>query len=1049
MRKRLMAAVAVAPLALFSLQPAFAQTTISSSQSNPVSTSSSGDITITSAGTQQQNAAGAAITIDSNNSVNNGGAIQSKDIDNVTGILVQSGSFTGTLTNGGGINLTESYSASDSVNADGIPEAPFAQGNTRFGIRTAGVLNGNIINSGQINVQGNISSGILISNGLNGSLVSTGAITVKGDQSTGIRTAGRITGSVQISGPVDVQGVNAVGVQTSGPIDGSLTIYTSVNATGYSISSRITGSTALQKVQATPTDVQQGGSALLVQNSVARGIYIAAPPAGTVASNTTTDADADGVVDSVEGTASLSSAGAAPALQIGSSAPITIGNFGTGANAYGLIISGSVSGAGVYDGVSATGIDIGVGGGGVNLNGGLNVNGQVGAAAYQADATAIRLENGVTGSALRNAGSISSNVTSASANTSTALLLDAGSNIASLTNFGNIIAAGTGNTVNASVIVDRSGKLATIVNTGNIVASLTAAKTGELVLGKGIALDLRANTSGITLTQQLNGTTKPSIVGDILLGNGPNTVNLLSGGISGGLSFGTGAGSFTIDNASTYIGNLTYGGKALAINVTNGTLQNNAASTINASSLTVGGSSSLIVALDPQNKSSTVYNVSGAANFAAGSKIGATLLSTPSTAQTFTVVKASSLTVGANGAALLTSLPFLFSGSISTNTGAGTISLTVATKSAADLLMNKAEASAFPAILAALPQDANIQTSIVSSQSRANFISTYDQLLPNSGGDVFQTALNMSKAISRATADRFDLTTQEDEEDFSTTGMWISEFYTGIEQAKAENNPFHSAGLGFVGGIDFGGYGGTFSLGSANITRPGSGGSDSQNSVSRIEGGFYLAPRFGLLSIDARLGGGYLVVKDRRQFIASILSGDLSTVTSVSRTATGSWNGYDLTGHLGAGMQFDLSSRLFVQPKIYADFFHTHEDAYTEAGGGSGFNLAVSGRDGTQTNATASLVTGMKFGKTFIFTPQLEVGYDSVIQGGAPNTTARFAYTGSPSFTVSPNAVGGAAMARFSLKGDGNYVHFSFQGGGEFRNGYHAIDLRAVFRMTY
>ena len=65
------------------------------------------------------------------------------------------------------------------------------------------------------------------------------------------------------------------------------------------------------------------------------------------------------------------------------------------------------------------------------------------------------------------------------------------------------------------------------------------------------------------------------------------------------------------------------------------------------------------------------------------------------------------------------------------------------------------------------------------------------------------------------------------------------------------------------------------------------------------------------------------------------------------------------------------------------------------------------------------------------------------------NTTARFAYSGSPSFTVSPNAVGGAAMARFSLKGDGNYVHFSFQGGGEFRNGYHAIDLRAVFRMTY
>ena len=359
------------------------------------------------------------------------------------------------------------------------------------------------------------------------------------------------------------------------------------------------------------------------------------------------------------------------------------------------------------------------------------------------------------------------------------------------------------------------------------------------------------------------------------------------------------------------------------------------------------------------------------------------------------------------------------------------------------------EASALPAILAALPQDTNIQTSIVSSANRANFIPTYDQLLPSSSGDVFQTALNMSKAISRATADRFDLSTQSDDDDdaIDTTGTWISEFYTGVEQSKGDNNAFHSAGLGVIGGVDFGGYGGTFSLGSANIVRPGSGGSDSLNSVSRIEGGFYAAPRFGPISIDARVGAGYLNIKDRRQFIASILAGDLSTVTTVSRTANGNWSGYDLSGHIGAGIQANLSPRLFVQPKIYADFFHTHEGAYNESGGGNGFNLSVLGRDGTQTSATASVLTGMKFGKSFILSPQLEIGYDQIVQGGPGSTTAHF--LNGANFTVAPNAVGGAGMARFVLKGDGNYVHFSFQGGGEFRNGYHALDLRAVFRLTY
>jgi hypothetical protein len=1055
MRKRLMAAAAIAPLSLIGLAPALAQTTISNTQSAPQSTASTGDLTVASGGTLQPTVSGAAVTINSNNAVANNGTITTKDIDNVTGILAQGG-VSGAITNTGTISITEAFTPSDSANSDGIAEAPFAQGSNRYGIRLLGPFNGSITNSGTITVQGNNSVAVAVDGGLNGALLSTGTISVTGDNTIGVRTAGEITGGVQITGTLNAKGLNAVGLQTNGSIDGSLTFYSTVTATGYASTTRSTVSTALQKIQATAPDVQQGGVALQIKGSVLGGVFFGAPPINTAA-GATTDLDNDGIADGVEATSNITSFGSAPALQIGATTPITIGNFGAGQNAFGLVVRGSISGNGVYDGFSATGVDIGAAGGGVNLTGGISIVGSVGAIAYQADATALHLESGAVAPTIQvftgsttgvGQGNLSATVASTGANTATALVIDQGATVNTLDNFGNITASVTGDKANASAVIDRSGTLNFVENTGSILATLKPTATGETVTGRGIALDLSNNTSGVTLRQELDGATAPSIIGDVLLGTGPNTVQLLSGKIEGALALGVAAGSLTIDNGASYVGALSYTGSQLAINVVNGTLQNNATGPIGASTLNVGASGNLIVALDPLNGTSTAYNVSGAAVFANGAKIGATLLSEPTAGQTFTIVRAGSLSVGSADTTLLTSLPYLFDGSVRTDLAAKTISLIINTKTTAQMGMNKAEAAAFPAIYAALTQDPSIQTAIISATTREGLISGYDQLLPASSGDVFQTALNMSKAISRATSDRFDPATQRDGDDApSTTGLWASEFYSGIEQSKAENNPFHSAALGVIGGIDFGGSGATFAIASANVTRPHSSG-DTLNSVSRLEGGLYLAPRWGGLSVDARIGGGFLKMTDRRQFITSIVSGDLSTTSTVSRTALGDWSGYDLTAHLGAGYMANVGNHFFVQPKVYADFFHTHENAYSERGGGGGYDFVVSGRDATQTSAAASAVAGMRFGSSFILSPQIEVGYESVVQGGPGNTTARFAYGGA-TFTVPGNAAGGAAIARFALKGDGNYIHFSLQGGGEFRSNYRAVDLRAVFRMTY
>jgi hypothetical protein len=1056
MRKRLMAAAAIAPL-MIGFQAAYAQPalTISKDTSTPVATATAvsgapGDVTLASGATFTIKDATPAFTLNSNNSVTNAGTITSNNVDNATGILVQ-GPFTGTVTNAGAISLGEDYTPSDSANTDGIAEAPFAQGSNRIGIRVTGPFTGNVNNTGSISIQGNNSTGISLENTLTGSLVSSGSIAITGNGSYGVRTTGEITGDLNVQGSVDMKGAGSVAVQSNGQVDGHLRVYGAITTTGYAITGRQTGQIQTN-IQKTPTDVQQGGSALQVTGNVQGGVFLGAPPPGTVTTDTTTDADHDGVVDSVEGASSLTTYGSAPTIQVGGPSAINLGNFGTGINAYGLVIEGTVSGQGVMDGASATAVDIGAGGAGVNLNGGIRSSGNVSATAYQADATAIRLEQGVTGSQILNTGQISANVTSASANTATAIQIDAGATITSLNNSGTITASTTGDSASAVVIVDKTGAVNSVTNTGAIAAALSPALPGEAITGRGVALDLSANTTGVTLLQQ-NGADAagPAILGDVLLGSGPNTVNLLAGSLTGTLSMGSAASSLTIDNGAVFNGPLLYSGNQLAINIANGSLIDKSATTVGASSLNVGPSSTLTFALDPTRNASTFFNVSGAATFASGSKISATLLSTPSLAgQTFTVLKAGALSLGAIDTSGLSNLPYLFKGSLNADTTANTISINVRTKTPTELAFNKAEAAAFNAIYTALPQDPGIQTALITATDRKGLISAYDQLLPNSSGDVFNTALGMSRAVSRAAADRFDLSTQrdeEDDEDFVVSGFWASEFYSGIEQDKQDNNGYHSAGLGVIGGYDFGGTGVTLSAASSNITRPHQVG-DSLNSVSVFEGSVYAEPRFGALSIDARLGAGYLKASNRRQMVAQVVSGDLSTTSTVSRTADGDWSGYDLTAHLGAGLQLDVNRRLFFQPRIYADVFHMHENAYNERNGGLGYDFNVSARDGTQTNGTASLVTGLRFGNQFVVSPQIEVGYDKVITGGPGATTARFAY-GGPAFTVAANRIDGAAMGRLTLRGDGNYVHFSLQAGGEYNSNYHSLDAKAVFRLTF
>lgn len=156
-------------------------------------------------------------------------------------------------------------------------------------------------------------------------------------------------------------------------------------------------------------DLLQGGSALVIEGNVARGIIFEVAPTDQVAGDN--DEDKDGIEDAKEGNTRIVSYGSAAAVVIGAAdRDITIGATEGTANQFGIILSGTVLGDGVYAGVSGTGMRIGGRGGNVSIGNGMLVNGNIGGAARNANATGLELGAGTNLPELRNSGTISATV---------------------------------------------------------------------------------------------------------------------------------------------------------------------------------------------------------------------------------------------------------------------------------------------------------------------------------------------------------------------------------------------------------------------------------------------------------------------------------------------------------------------------------------------------------------------------------------------------------------------------------------------------------------
>ncbi len=1143
-RKRLVASAAVAPL-LFLAGGALAETTISNSRTDPVSTATvnsgaADDIKLSTGGKFTLTATGPAITLNSNNDVVVEGAISTKAVNGAGGVLVQGG-FTGDLTTSGSITHDDDYTPTD-TDKDGDEDGAFAQGTGRYGIKVVGpgAMDGSIANSGGIQISGNDSVGISLETGLTGTLRNFGSIGVVGDNAVGVRIAGPVaTGpaltalqkakAVYISGSVSVQGKDAIGVDVSGDVAGAVVLQGAVSASGYRYSQRPTTQTARDNLDA--DDILQGGPAVRISGNVAGGIYLDVAPVDGIDDDgdgipdtTDTDDDGDGILDTVdtdsdndgilnaddndsdndgilnanEGAGSISVLGSAPGLLVGSTtAAINIGNAGTAAadEAYGLILKGTVNVDGTLDNVSSTAVQIGASlsdgsaaGFGVDLNGGIRLAGTITSRAYNADTRGIYLRDGVTADTLFLDGFLVSVASTTSAPSATeksintlALDIEEGASVGSITVGGFISAGGLGEAANATAILDRSGTVGSILITGQVTASVSANDdaadtddddldaTDETVIGQAIALDLRANTTGVSVV--LNGLTdgddaldgigdadtdadgvddadEPVIAGDVLFGSGADVLDLRNGKLTGAMAFGGGADSLSLSGGATASGVLSDTDGQLAIAVSNGTLTvSNTGSdatkadykTIAATSLTLGAKGGLIITADAVSGRNSVFEVA-TADIATGAKIGLALDGLIDGPEKYIVVRAGTLTAGNLDQSLLQNSPFLYVAQASADTTVGEVYLDVRRRTAAEMSLSANQGAALDAVYEALRVggDNAMIDSFLGASDRKEFLKLYDQMLPDQGEGLFSSLDSSSQAISRLTATRPDLVQR-----YGPDSFWVQELNVAVLRDAGASLGSETKAFGFIGGYesmgdDGGALGATLAYLNAeekdDVAQVGE-----QTNISLLEAGVYWRRNTGGWLFATRGSAGYGWFQGERRYVDPTLG--------VARAAHANWGGLTLAANASAAYEAKFG-RFYVRPSVSLDYYYLSEGERQESGNSNAYSLIVDERTSSRLSAAAEMAFGATFGRDTWWRPELRLGYRQILAGEIGDTSARFG-TGN-GFTLTPMEAGdGAAVLGLSVKAGTSMSYVALEGEVEAADGEDRYNLRLAGRMMF
>ncbi|MFO6446161.1 autotransporter domain-containing protein [Erythrobacter sp. NE805] len=1043
-------ATAGAPAMLAS--PLLAQTTVNDERTGPLRTSQAGNITLTEDGVVTVTS-GPAIIVDSANSVTSEGEIETGEDSGAAGIAIRP-NIAANITNEGDIYVRESFSPEDR-NEDGVVDGPVARASGRYGIlvEPGGTYTGNITDDGRIVVEGLNSGGIVVASTMRGDLVHTGSISVLGDNSVGVRTA-RVEGDVQLRGDITVLGRGASAYVAEGPIDGELVLQgTIAQRTNYTDDRG-------RSMSLSRNDLRAGAAAVWIKGDVTGGITVAEPPETESASDD--DEDDDGFDDADEGTGSVVGYGAAPALLIGGSGPITIG---AGDRGFALQIDGSVSGNGGSRGIDATGVSIGGSGEVVTLEGGVLLTGRINASTIDTTATGLLIgRNAVVPTLeLRDGGTITTSISS----------------------------TGDGASVG---VRDLSGTLTTIRSQGFITAN--GSFEDEVV-----AIDLSANTTGVSIIQysaddededeedlvntSISGDIRTGsgndlvdisdgqVRGDAFLGSGSDTVKLSGDAVwRGDISFGSSTGTLSVIDDAQLVGLLDFagapgtitidgqgsvlaeisGGERLSVDVRSGSFGAREVETLSFSSLSVGSDGTLVVRIDTEEGTNSRYEV-GTATFAAGSKIGLAVPSLDVESGSYTVLTADSLTGSPDFATEGGDLPFLYAGEVVTDTAAGEITLNIRRRDATELGLDPVLDAALPSLLTAAAEDAGLETSLLAANDGAVLRRQLLALTPEYTGGNFDLVTRASRTAAANLADRDTMF------EASGTRIWLNAYtLSGERDAPALAGGYDISGTGITGGYEF-----SLGIGRVGLSGNAFWGENARSDVdgtteaSQYELALHWRRNFGKLLAFARGSAGYVQFGSERTFngysdgVEDDDEDGERDDPDVVRTATSDSSGVLLSGLAGVSWEGQIGRRLTITPEASVEYFRLTEDGYEEDGAGAGMNLTVADRKSDALNLNSLVTLSYSLGDRgrgrLPLAVSLSGGRRTNLGGALGDTTANF--EDADPFTLGGRRLDDAWLGRATISGGGYDWKWFVTGSGEKETDQTTYSVQAGLELAF
>lgn len=1028
------------------------------------------------------------------------------------------------------------------------------EGNDSFGISIETDVSGYLRSYGSVSVTGNNARGIYVTGDIGGgtaleqknAVYVSGSVNVRGDGAVGIDVSGDINGAFVLQGAVQTTGYRYDVRPFTQEARDNLDADDMLQATaGVRINGNVRDGVILgAPVTANDFDTDGDGKVDAVDDDDdGDGILDKDDPDDDndgVADADDKDFDNDGIPDVNEGIGSITVFGSAPALLIGGPGSISLGEGLTAGDAddvWGLSIKGVISADGLLDGVNAYGVVIG-NGGTVDLNKGINLEGSISARAYDANATALWIRSGTTAGQLNLDGSIISIVSTTSAPspaadplnpgpvaggagteraaTAVAVDIESGANIGGagtgvLNLSGLVSVAGLGENIDAIAVRDRSGTIDQ-VNISGVISALVVANDdlddtddddllpgNETVLGRAIALDMRANTTGVSINiagindgddladglddldsdgDGVDDADEASVRGNILMGSGADNLSLANGTIQGDMSFGDGADTLTLsagakargavlnlladqENATTnrytasnlddelditLTGPAPIADKPDVDNATRLTITNT--SVIRGGTLTVGANTQLFVTVNPEEvagRENTLLQFD-TVTFGSKSVIGMELTSlidrSAFTANPdgvrYTIVRAGSLTYASDvNTSGLSNSPFFYTVTAEADVPAGEVDLVIKRKSAAQLGMTGNQGAALDAVYDVLFTDDELADSFLTATDAKQFYKLYDQMLPDQGEGLFSALDTAGQALFRLTATRPDMGQK-----YGPDSFWVQEINVGVIRETGLTIGSETKAFGFIAGYesmgdDGGALGATLAYMNAE-EKDDVAQIGEQTNVSLVEAGVYWRRSAGGWLFAARGAAGYGFFEGERRFI--------DPRTGVVRDATASWGGF--TGSANAMVAYEARfGRFYVRPMVSVDYLYLSEGERDEDGDGA-FGLTVDERASSRLSASAEIAIGATFGRDNWWRPELRLGYRQHIAGEIGNTVAYF--NGGTPFTLVATEPGeGAAIVGFSLKAGTPMSYVALEGDIEAAEGEDRYNLRLAGRMMF